>query len=86
MKTNIKKWIKDNCQEQPTATKIEFYEPGKDKTVTVFLKDTFSGYLTDDLDSFGDFKWTALGESLLLADSNLEITICKTPITNKVLF
>lgn len=86
METNVKNWIKTNCQKQPTSTKIEFYETAKDKTTTVYLKDTFKGYLTDDLDDFGDFEWVALGNDLLLADDNLEIVIYDTPITTQVLF
>lgn len=86
MKTTIKNWIKANCQGQPTDTKIEFYNPIKDTTKTVYLSKDYKGYLTDDLDDFGDFEWRAWGSNLSLIDDNLEIIIYDTNITNQVLY
>jgi hypothetical protein len=86
MKTTIKNWIKANCQDQPTDTKIEFYNPIKDTTKTVYLRKDYKGYLTDDLDDFGDFEWRAWGSNLSLIDDNLEIIIYDTNITNQVLY
>lgn len=86
MKTTIKNWIKANCQDQPTGTKIEFYNPIKDTTKTVYLRKDYKGYLTDDLDDFGDFEWRAWGSNLSLIDDNLEIIIYDTNITNRVLY
>lgn len=86
MKTTIKNWIKANCQDQPTGTKIEFYNPIKDTTKTVYLSKDYKGYLTDDLDDFGDFEWRAWGSNLSLIDDNLEIIIYDTNITNQVVY
>lgn len=86
MKATIKNWIKANCQDQPTDTKLDFHNLIKDTTKTVYLSKDYKGCLTDDLDDFGNFEWRAWGSNLSLIDDNLEIIIYDTNITNQVLY
>ena len=88
MKTTIKNWIKANCQNQPTGTKIEFYNPIKDTTKTVYLRKDYKGYLTDDIEGLldNDCTWNAFGNDLYLSNDQMEIGIINTAITNKVLY
>jgi succinylglutamate desuccinylase len=86
MKLKINRWIKQNCQNEPTNTKLEFYDLNKDVSKVVYVKDSYQGYLTDDLDDFDDFEWRALGSDLYLLGESVEIIIYNSPITNMILF
>ena len=89
MNNKINKWIKDNCQQEPTKQKLEFYKIDSDKAfMTVYLKDDFQGYLTDDIDEIlgEDTEWEAMGSDLYINNDNILVVITDTPITNKVLF
>lgn len=88
MTTRIKNWIKQNCQQEPTSRKLEFTTLAGGKTITVYLKEDYKGYLTDDIEGLldNDCTWNALGNDLYLSNDQMEIGIINTAITNKVLY
>lgn len=88
MKTTIKNWIKANCQQEPTTKRLEFTTLANGKTITVYLKEDYQGYLTDDIEGLldNDCTWNALGSDLYLSNDWMEIGIINTAITNQVLY
>ena len=88
MNTRINKWIKQNCQQESTKQKLEFTTLTNGKTITVYLKEDYNGYLTDDIEGLlnNDCAWEALGDDLYLSNDKMEVGIINTPITNQVLF
>ena len=93
MSEEFKKWIDDNCQNTPTKQKLEFYKIDSDKAfLTVYLKNDFQGYLTDDIDEFLDEDtdegtlWYVSGNDLEISNDKIMVSIIDTPITNSPLF
>ena len=88
MNIRINKWIKQNCQQEITNQKLEFTTLTNGKTITVYLKEDYNGYLTDDIEGLlnNDCTWNALGDDLYLSNDKMEVGIINTPITNQVLF
>ena len=88
MNTKTNRWIKQNCQQEPTKQELEFTTLTDGKTITVYLKEDYKGYLTDDIEGLlnNDCTWNALGNDLYLSNDQMEIGIINTAITNQVLY
>ena len=88
MNTRINRWIKQNCQQEPTKSNLEFTTLDNGKTITAYLKEDYQGYLTDDIEGLlnNNCVWNALGDDLYLSNDKMEVGIINTAITNQVLY